>query len=85
LCMKVRCLFFASSRDITKVSEKEYNLFLGTDTNQFLQIVREDFPGLQELLKSCLLALNLEYLEEKETKVLKDGDEIAVIPPLSGG
>ena len=37
----------------------------------------------QELLPRCALARNAEYVVG--TQALRDGDEIAVIPPVSGG
>jgi molybdopterin converting factor small subunit len=39
-----------------------------------------------EKLQNCLiLAVNEEYPTEEQVLVLKSGDQIAVIPPLSGG
>jgi molybdopterin converting factor small subunit len=39
-----------------------------------------------EKLQNCLiLAVNEEYPTEDQVLVLKSGDQIAVIPPLSGG
>ena len=37
------------------------------------------------LAGKCVLALNQEYLEKNATTALKEGDEIAIIPPISGG
>jgi molybdopterin converting factor small subunit len=45
-----------------------------------------DFLCSLQPLSSCLmLALNETYIDLEETVNLKNADEIAVIPPLSGG
>ena len=41
------------------------------------------FPGIQELLPSLAIAVNQEYADS-ETK-LNEGDEVAFLPPVSGG
>jgi len=46
------------------------------------------FPELSPIKDSVILAHNLEYIDVvdgKATISVKDGDEIAVIPPVSGG
>lgn len=46
----------------------------------------EKYPGLSSLVldeDSLTLALNEEYIESEI--VLKNGDTIALIPPISGG
>lgn len=38
------------------------------------------------ILDTCACAINLEYVDIAEDEsVLKDGDEVALIPPVSGG
>ena len=39
----------------------------------------------QEIQESSVLSLNLEYLQPGDKKILQHGDEVAVIPPISGG
>lgn len=46
----------------------------------FITLFLFSFP-----IDKCLLAVNLEYIERGKSVVLKEGDEIAVIPPISGG
>lgn len=46
------------------------------------------YPGIQEgLLASCLVTVNLEYVDvtAEEEMVIREGDEVAVIPPVSSG
>ena len=41
------------------------------------------FPGLPVSAPTTMVAVNAEYAEE--THLLHDGDEVALIPPVSGG
>ncbi|KAJ3413043.1 hypothetical protein HDV05_008564 [Chytridiales sp. JEL 0842] len=55
-------------------------------------------PGLKKLLETAMIAINMEYVQResgwleldsnassRETVWVKEGDEVAVIPPVSGG
>jgi len=83
--MRVVCLFFAKSREIAGVSDKEYNIPEGTTSTQLIDIVLADIPALRDTLQVSLLAVNLEYLERGQSITLHQNDEIAIIPPISGG
>ena len=39
---------------------------------------------LERILPRCALAVNGEYVETAE-QALEDGDEVALLPPMSGG
>ncbi|KAF2678843.1 Molybdopterin synthase sulfur carrier subunit [Lentithecium fluviatile CBS 122367] len=59
--------------------------------NLFAQL-EERYPGITEkVLNSCAVTVNLEYVdvdgEEAEhlDLVIKEGDEVAIIPPVSSG
>lgn len=43
------------------------------------------FPELESLRDQVIVALNQEYLEQVHAINLAKGDEIAFIPPISGG
>lgn len=48
----------------------------------------EKYPNLSHMVldEDCLtLALNEEYVQTRAVITLKDGDTIALIPPISGG
>ena len=40
---------------------------------------------LERINRTFVLSLNEDYLEQEQEIVLTSGDEIAVIPPISGG
>lgn len=43
-----------------------------------------DYPALEKARESSMIAVNLEYCEDKH-KIVSEKDEIAIIPPVSGG
>lgn len=50
------------------------------------------YPGIQDkVLSSCAMTVNLEYVDLDEddatdsAREIKDGDEVAIIPPVSSG
>ena len=59
------------------------NLDVGCDTMRLLEILGERYPGLERLLPRCALAHNGEYV--RGVQLLAGGDEVALIPPVSGG
>lgn len=53
------------------------------DTIDILRnILEKKYPGLNEL-GSYMIAINNEYATGKD--IIHDGDELAIIPPVSGG
>jgi len=45
--------------------------------------LQERFPRLEALCDRSVLAVNAEYVDGD--RLLQDGDEVALIPPVSGG
>jgi molybdopterin synthase catalytic subunit len=83
--IQVRVLFFAKSREVAGTSEQSLDLPLGASTEDLLAALVDQYPGLSSVLQTCVLAHNQEYLEQGAKVPLKQGDEVAIIPPLSGG
>jgi len=82
--MKVKVLFFASSREITGVSSIDLELEEGTTTENLKKLINQYYPGLSfEKNINLKLAVNRKYCTEDT--ILHDRDEIAVIPPIAGG
>lgn len=81
--MKIRVRLFASMKDIVGQREVVIELPEGVTGSELLHRIAMEHPRLKPLLPSLLLAVNREYAEV--TQELKDGDEVAFIPPVSGG
>ncbi len=63
--------------------EQEVDLEDGATAAGLVQRLGEQHSGLFKDLKSLVVAVNGEYVPMDHT--LKDGDEVALIPPVSGG
>lgn len=79
----VTVLFFAAAREEAETSRASLQLDAGSDTEALRALLAQRYPDLQPLLPRCALARNAEYVQSSEE--LRDGDEVAVIPPVSGG
>ena len=81
--MKIRLRFFSTLRDRFHEAEREVDLPAPCPAREiFVGLLGEG--GLAErLLPSTRFAVNCEYVPPET--VVKDGDELAFIPPVSGG
>ncbi|NWG13884.1 MAG: molybdopterin converting factor subunit 1 [Acidobacteria bacterium] len=81
--MALRVLFFASLADITGTSEVELEASPNVTIGAVFATLAARFPLLEPHRKSILFARNSRYATP-DTPV-QDGDEIAFLPPVSGG
>lgn len=81
--MRVRVLFFAAAREEAGCRELPLELPGGATAGALLDLLVQRFEGLQLLLPALQLAVNQAYAS-RDT-LLAEGDEVALIPPISGG
>jgi MoaE-MoaD fusion protein len=81
--VRVRVLFFGAAREAA-ADELTLSLPPGTDARAAFGRLLEEYPGLRRFRSSLLVAVNQEYARDLEVE-LKDGDELALFPPVSGG
>lgn len=81
--MKVKVYFFASMRERTGHEEIELTLDDGAKILQVMEALEERFPAVGEHLRICGVALNEEVCDPGTP--LKDRDQLAFLPPFSGG
>ena len=78
----VSVLLFGITRDLTGQSAISVPFTEGATVTDLLSQVHRQFPALTGI-RSLLVAINGEYAEPDQT--LAQTDEIALIPPVSGG
>ena len=76
-------LFFAHIKDATGCDSVEFALPSPLNGEQLWVNLLEKFPALANHKNNVRLARNWEYADEQT--VFSDGDEVALIPPVSGG
>lgn len=81
--MRVRVLFFGMMKELAGKSQDELNLQNGALVRDVLQHFEAQLPQLREFRSSLAVAVNEQYASPDT--VLKPDDEIAILPPVSGG
>lgn len=81
--MKIKVLLFGSCREAAGSGEIDLELSDTAVAGDAWASTTQRFPSLGRFERSVLLAVNEEHAR-KETK-LKDGDTVAIFPPVSGG
>lgn len=82
--MQVKILFFATLKDLA--GQKQLELDLAGDTSNLAHIRTElinRFPEMEANLNAASAAINEEFAFGEAP--IKDGDELAFFPPVSGG
>ena len=80
--MKIKVKFFALGRELIGRAELDIDLPEPASVSALIESLKKDYPRFARL-NSYLIAVNMEYADLN--RQLKDGDEVAVIPPVSGG
>ena len=81
--MKIRVKFFAYTREIVGEKETEVEVPKGATLSGVMDVLTACFPALERYRKEINMAINHEYAEGDT--VLHEGDEVALLPPVSGG
>ena len=80
--MRVTVRLFASLRERLGRVSLEHELAAGATTGDLLRDLRAEFPALDGAGRVAI-AVNSEYTTVDHA--LREGDEVALIPPVSGG
>ena len=91
--MQVTMLYFGVLKEFFAVSCETVEVPAGTTVEGILSFSRErtsnllkaglHIPAQSEIWNALAVAVNREYADR--TMVLRDGDEVALLPPVSGG
>lgn len=91
-----RILYFATAASFTKKPFDDFPAPL--PLRDLFRTLDSEYPGIvKSVLSSCAVTVNLDYVDVEETAdddgpenhgkvtIIKEGDEVAIIPPVSSG
>lgn len=81
--MRIKVLFFGVAHDLTGFNQEDIELPEGESPEALWRRYESRFPCLKDLSQAVLTAVNEEIVERSSS--LRDGDEVAFMPPVSGG
>lgn len=81
--MRVRVLFFGVLKDLIPAQPGELELPDGSRVGDLVNQYRTRFAGRDAVWASLAVAVNRQYVTVSH--LLEDGDEVALLPPVSGG
>jgi molybdopterin converting factor subunit 1 len=81
--MKVQVRFFAALREATGMAQVELELPSPAKVQDLLDSLARQYPALCSQLGFVRAAVNRQYVSMQAG--LRDGDEVALVPPVGGG
>tara|TARA_B100001029_G_C15024837_1_gene432918 strand:- start:457 stop:708 length:252 start_codon:yes stop_codon:yes gene_type:complete len=81
--LKINILLFANLKEIANQSSLQLDVPETTIVADIIDIVKKEIPNLVPYFESIMIAVNMTYVENSYK--LNNNDEVALIPPASGG
>ena len=79
----IKVNFFSYFKDLTGCESTNLLLASGTSLDEALNLIRLQYPKMENMKRSTLAAVDLEYVTPEH--ILKEGEEISLFPPVQGG
>ena len=81
--LKIKILLFANLKEIAQQASLQLDVPETAIVGDIIDIVKKEIPDIAPHFKSIMIAVNMIYVENSFK--LNNNDEVALIPPASGG
>ena len=81
--MSIPVQFFSYFKDLAGCDRFTASIPSGTTIADLLAVIYKQFPKLEPMRKSTLVAVGVDY--QDRAYVLKEGDQVSLFPPVQGG
>lgn len=83
LAMKIRLLAFATAREALGCGELEVEVPVGSTVADLARLLREEYPEVAPIWSRLAVAVDGDLAQAQSE--LREGSEVALLPPVSGG
>jgi len=83
--MMVTVKYFATLKQMAGKDEDQFNIDEGTTLEQLSELIGQSLPQIGDLVREKKVIISINYDVVPLDTVVRDGDEIALLPPFSGG
>ncbi|MFT4577354.1 MAG: molybdopterin synthase sulfur carrier subunit [Nitrospinales bacterium] len=77
--------FFASLKEIAKKEEEQIEIQSSISMDQLSDIISKTSPKMGEIIRDNKIMISVNQEMADADTVIHDGDEVAFLPPFSGG
>ncbi|MEY2491980.1 MAG: molybdopterin synthase sulfur carrier subunit [Verrucomicrobiota bacterium] len=81
--MKVRAEFYSRLKEIVGAATSEIELADNATVMDLVQRLFSKYPKLRDFENSMLFGIGVDFVDKRRT--LREGDVIAIMPPVQGG
>jgi len=82
---QVSVKLFANLKDLAGTDSMTIDCEDGISLDQLRSIIVDKLPGLKDMLEARRVFISINQDMAQKNDIVKDGDEIALLPPFSGG
>jgi molybdopterin synthase catalytic subunit len=82
--IRVTILYFAYIREKTRKKEEIMELSTNTSIKELVSIILTRYPDIKNM-KNIKISVNYHIVNSNSKSIIKNNDEVALLPPISGG
>ncbi len=82
--IRVNVLYFAYIHETTRKKEEIMELSTNTSIKDLISIILTRYPNIKNI-KNVKISVNYRLVNSNSNSILKNEDEVALLPPISGG
>ncbi len=82
---KVNVRFFANLKDLAGTDSLDFEIKDNMTVKEFVSKLLNELPSLKAMMEQRRVFISINQEMAQNDDIIKDGDEIGLLPPFSGG